>query len=39
VSRGAEQINVAVNRVNEISGENKNNIEGLSAAVGRFKVE
>ncbi|MDR3200982.1 MAG: methyl-accepting chemotaxis protein, partial [Spirochaetales bacterium] len=39
VSRGAEQIDVAVNRVNEISSENKNNIESLSLAVGKFKVE
>jgi methyl-accepting chemotaxis protein len=36
---GADQINTAVNRVNEISVENKNNIGALSGAISRFKVE
>jgi methyl-accepting chemotaxis protein len=36
---GAEQINVAVNRVNEISGQNKKNIDVLVEKVSRFKVE
>ncbi|MCL1836228.1 MAG: methyl-accepting chemotaxis protein [Treponema sp.] len=35
---GAEQINQAVNRVNEISGKNKDNIALLVKEVGRFKV-
>ncbi|MDR1300952.1 MAG: methyl-accepting chemotaxis protein, partial [Treponema sp.] len=34
-----EQINVAVNRVNELSGQNQNNINILVEAVSRFKVE
>jgi methyl-accepting chemotaxis protein len=36
---GADQINVAVNRVNEISVENKNNIDDLLHEVGKFKIE
>ncbi|QQO09884.1 methyl-accepting chemotaxis protein [Breznakiella homolactica] len=36
---GAEQINTAVNRVNEISGENKEHIDTLVQEVSRFKVE
>jgi methyl-accepting chemotaxis protein len=36
---GAEQINVAVTRVNEISGSNKESIDVLVKEVGRFKVE
>jgi methyl-accepting chemotaxis protein len=39
VSPGAEQINIAVIRVNEISGENKSNIDSLSGEVAKFKVE
>jgi methyl-accepting chemotaxis protein len=35
----ADQINSAVNRVNEISQENAQNIEALSGEIGRFKVE
>jgi methyl-accepting chemotaxis protein len=35
---GTEQINVAVNRVNEISGENRKNIDHLIQEVSRFKV-
>jgi methyl-accepting chemotaxis protein len=35
---GAEQINTAVNRVNEISGKNKENIDILAREVSRFKV-
>jgi methyl-accepting chemotaxis protein len=38
MAKGADQINVAVVRVNEISGENKNNIDALSAEVSKFKV-
>jgi methyl-accepting chemotaxis protein len=38
MSKGAEQINVAVVRVNEISGENKTNIDALRAEVSKFKV-
>jgi methyl-accepting chemotaxis protein len=36
---GADQINVAVHRVNEISGQNKENIDVLVSEVSRFKVE
>jgi methyl-accepting chemotaxis protein len=36
---GADQINVAVNRVNNISGQNKDNIDVLVKEVSRFKVE
>jgi methyl-accepting chemotaxis protein len=36
---GAEQINVAVVRVNELSGENQKNIDILVDEVSRFKVE
>ncbi|GHV86584.1 hypothetical protein AGMMS50230_21920 [Spirochaetia bacterium] len=39
MASGAEQINVAVNRVNEISGKNKDNIDILVREVSRFKVE
>ncbi|MDR1655397.1 MAG: methyl-accepting chemotaxis protein, partial [Treponema sp.] len=36
---GADQINAAVNRVNEISGQNKDNIDVLVKEVSKFKVE
>ncbi|MCL1814716.1 MAG: methyl-accepting chemotaxis protein [Treponema sp.] len=36
---GADQINIAVNRVNEISGKNKENIVILVQEVSRFRVE
>jgi methyl-accepting chemotaxis protein len=39
MATGAEQINVAVNRVNEISGQNKENINILVKEVSRFKIE
>jgi methyl-accepting chemotaxis protein len=39
MASGAEQINMAVNRVNEISVENKGNIDMLVNEVGKFKVE
>ena len=39
MAAGADQINVAVNRVNEISGQNKDNIDVLVKEVSRFKVE
>jgi methyl-accepting chemotaxis protein len=39
MASGAEQIDLAVVRVNEISGENKSDIETLSAEISRFKVE
>jgi hypothetical protein len=35
---GAEQINIAVNRVNELSGENRNNIDILVQEVALFKT-
>ena len=36
---GADQINEAVTRVNEISVKNKENIDQLVREVSRFKVE
>ena len=39
MASGADQINVAVHRVNEISGQNKENIDILVREVSRFKVE
>ncbi|MDR2246184.1 MAG: methyl-accepting chemotaxis protein [Treponema sp.] len=39
MATGADQINVAVNRVNEISGQNKENLDVLVREVSRFKVE
>ncbi|MDR2020341.1 MAG: methyl-accepting chemotaxis protein [Treponema sp.] len=39
MAAGADQINVAVNRVNEISGTNKENINILVQEVAKFKVE
>jgi methyl-accepting chemotaxis protein len=39
MATGADQINIAVNRVNEISVDNKSNIDVLVNEVGKFKVE
>jgi methyl-accepting chemotaxis protein len=39
MATGADQINTAVNRVNEISGVNRENINVLVKEVSRFKVE
>jgi methyl-accepting chemotaxis protein len=39
MATGAEQINVAVNRVNELSGQNRDSIDKLVREVSRFKVE
>jgi methyl-accepting chemotaxis protein len=39
MAAGSDQINVAVNRVNGISGQNKENIDVLVSGVSRFKVE
>jgi methyl-accepting chemotaxis protein len=39
MATGADQINVAVTRVNEISGQNKENIDILVREVSKFKVE
>jgi methyl-accepting chemotaxis protein len=36
---GTDQINVAISRINTISGENKENIERLVQEVSRFKIE
>jgi methyl-accepting chemotaxis protein len=38
MAKGADQINTAVIRVNEISGENKTNIDALNEEVFKFKV-
>ena len=39
MATGADQINVAVHRVNEISGQNKESIDALVQEVSRFKVD
>jgi len=39
MAAGADQINVAVTRVNELSVKNRENISSLLAEVSRFKVE
>jgi methyl-accepting chemotaxis protein len=39
MATGADQINVAVNRVNDLSGNNKESIDVLVGEVSRFKVE
>jgi len=39
MAQGAEQINIAVNQVNEISGKNREGIQTLLKEVSRFKVE
>ncbi|MDR0589514.1 MAG: methyl-accepting chemotaxis protein [Spirochaetaceae bacterium] len=39
MASGADQINMTVNRINTISGENKENIDALVQGVVKFKVE
>jgi methyl-accepting chemotaxis protein len=39
MANGADQINIAINRVNEVSGTNKESIEVLVREVSKFKVE
>jgi methyl-accepting chemotaxis protein len=39
MAAGADQINVAVTQVNNISGENKQNIDILVREVSKFKIE
>jgi len=39
MASGADQINVAITHVNEISGKNRSGIETLTKEVSRFKVE
>jgi methyl-accepting chemotaxis protein len=39
MASGADEINVAITRVNEISGQNKDSIDVLVKEVSRFKVE
>ncbi|MDR2537224.1 MAG: methyl-accepting chemotaxis protein [Treponema sp.] len=39
MSSGVDQINIAVNHVNTLSGKNKGTIDGLVAEVSKFKVE
>jgi methyl-accepting chemotaxis protein len=39
MAEGVQQINIAVNQVNEISGKNRQGIESLMREVSRFKVE
>jgi methyl-accepting chemotaxis protein len=36
---GADQINIAVNQVNDLSTHNRENIDALVREVSRFKVE
>jgi methyl-accepting chemotaxis protein len=38
MAAGAEQINIAVNQVNDISGKNRDGINTLMREVSRFKV-
>ena len=39
MASGADQVNLAVNNVNEISGKNREGISTLLHEVSRFKVE
>jgi methyl-accepting chemotaxis protein len=39
MATGADQINSAVNRVNEISGANKTDIDELIREVNKFQIE
>jgi len=39
IKTGAEQVNIAVNKVNEISAKNRENIDLLVREVSLFKVE
>ncbi|MDR1838297.1 MAG: methyl-accepting chemotaxis protein [Treponema sp.] len=39
MANGADQINIAVNHVNDISGKNREGIDSLMKEVARFKVE
>jgi len=39
MASGAEQVNIAVNNVNGISGKNREGIQTLMREVSRFKVE
>jgi methyl-accepting chemotaxis protein len=39
MASGADQVNVAVHNVNEISAKNRESIENLIREVSRFKVE
>jgi methyl-accepting chemotaxis protein len=39
MASGADQINIAVNRVNELSSKNRENIDGLIREVSKFKIE
>lgn len=36
---GADQINTSVNRVNELTGRNRDNIDILVKEVSRFRIE
>jgi methyl-accepting chemotaxis protein len=39
MSNGAEQINGAINHVNELSNKNRDGIDSLMREVSKFKVE
>jgi methyl-accepting chemotaxis protein len=39
MAAGTDQINLAVDRVNTLSGENKENVEVLVREVSKFKIE
>jgi methyl-accepting chemotaxis protein len=39
MASGADQINIAVGRVNELTGQNRENIDLLVQEVSRFKIE
>ena len=38
MASGANQINVAVNHVNDINGKNRHGIDNLTGEISRFKV-
>jgi methyl-accepting chemotaxis protein len=39
MASGADQVNIAINRVNELTGQNRDNIDILVREVSRFKIE
>jgi len=39
MASGADQINIAVHQVNDLSGKNRDGIDSLMREVARFKVE
>jgi methyl-accepting chemotaxis protein len=39
MASGADQVNVAIHRVNELTGQNRDNIDILVKEVSKFKIE